>query len=201
MARVRFFYDFSSPYTYLAATRVDDLVARTGAEIAWIPVFLGGVMKATGNQPPAMLPARALYMPRDLQRWAAFYGVPFRMSPYFPLNTLAALRAACALAAERPERSRLFVDACFRAAWADGRDLGDRAVVTSLAAEEDRAFVSEVMDAPQWKEALKKNTEEAVAAGAFGVPTFVLGDDELFFGNDRIELLAWRLTQGPQAAR
>jgi 2-hydroxychromene-2-carboxylate isomerase len=201
MERVRFFYDFTSPYTYLAATRIDDLAARTGAEIVWVPVLLGGIMKATGNQPPAMLPARALYMPRDIARWAAFYGVPFRMSPHFPLNTLAALRAACALAAERPDRHRVFADACFHAAWADGRDLGDRAVVTSLAAEEDRALVSEAMDAPQWKDALKKNTEAAVAAGAFGVPAFVLGDDELFFGNDRLELLAWRLTRGKEAAR
>jgi len=201
MERVRFFYDFTSPYTYLASTRVDEIAARTGAEIAWIPVLLGGIMKATGNQPPAMLPARALYMPRDLARWAALYGVPFRMSPHFPINTLGALRAACALAAERPERHRLFADACFRAAWADGRDLGDRAVLTSLAAEEDRAFVSEAMDAPRWKEALKRNTEEAVAAGAFGAPTFVIGDDELFFGNDRLELLAWRLAHGAEAAR
>jgi 2-hydroxychromene-2-carboxylate isomerase len=123
------------------------------------------------------------------------------MSPHFPLQTLGALRAACALAAERPARYRAFVDACFRAAWVDGLDLGDRAVVTALAAEEDRAFVAEALDAPAWKEALKRNTEAAVAAGAFGAPTFVVGDDELYFGNDRLELLAFRLRQGKDAAR
>src|SRR5512141_1825359 len=102
MARVRFYFDFVSPYTYLASTRVEALAARTGAEIDWIPAFLGGIMKATGNQPPAVLPARAAYMLRDLARWSAFYGVPFQMSPHFPLNTLAALRAAWALKARRP---------------------------------------------------------------------------------------------------
>ena len=193
MERVRFYYDFTSPYTYLASTRVDALAARTGAEITWIPVLLGGILKATGNQPPAMLPARALYMPRDLERWAAFYGVPYRMSPHFPLNPLPALRAACALSAQRPEAYRPFVAACFRAGWVDGLDLGDPAVWTTLAGETHRAFVTEAAAAPEWKDALKKNTEAAVTAGAFGAPAFVIGKDELYFGNDRLELLEWRL--------
>ncbi|MFT3775330.1 MAG: 2-hydroxychromene-2-carboxylate isomerase [Minicystis sp.] len=174
-------------------------MARTGAEVVWIPVFLAGIMKATGNQPPAMVPARGIYLSADSDRWAAFYGVPFRLSPHFPLNTLTAMRVACAFAADRPERYRAFVTACFRAAWVDGIDLNDRAALTSLVAADDRAFVTEAMDAPQYKEALKKNTEEAVAAGAFGVPSFVIGKEELFFGNDRIDLLAWRLTKGTAA--
>lgn len=196
MESVRFYFDFTSPYTYLASTRVDDLAARTGAEIRWIPFLLGAVMKATGNQPPAMVPARGIYMMTDLQRWSALYKVPFQMSPHFPLNTLAAMRAACAMSVERPDRFRAFADACFQAAWVSGKNLADREVLASLSAEEDRALVMSAPDEARWKDALKKNTEEAVAAGAFGAPSFVVGKDELFFGNDRLDLLAWRLSNG-----
>jgi 2-hydroxychromene-2-carboxylate isomerase len=193
MTSVRFFFDFTSPYTYLATTRVDDLVARTGAEVTWIPVFLAGIMKATGNQPPALVPARGMYMLQDLSRWADFYGVPFRMPANFPVNSLSALRAAAALRAEREERYRAFVDACFRAVWVDGVDLADRANVVALADAADRDLVAASFDDPRWKDAVKKSTDEAVAAGAFGVPSFVVGDDELFFGNDRLDLLARRI--------
>jgi 2-hydroxychromene-2-carboxylate isomerase len=196
MERVRFFFDFTSPYSYLASTRVEALAARTGVEFDWRPVFLAGVLKATSNQPPATVPARGLYMARDLVRWAAFYGVPFRMTPHFPLNTLAALRAAWALKTQRPAAFPAFAHACFRAGWVDGLDLADRAVVTGLAAEADRELVATAPDAPEWKEALKSAGDEAVAAGAFGAPAFVVGKDELFFGNDRLELLEWRLTKG-----
>lgn len=196
MERVRFFYDFTSPYSYLASQRMDDLAARTGAEIEWIPAFLAAIMKTTGNTPPATLPARGVYMLRDVERWAAFYGVPFRLSPHFPLNSLSALRAAVAIAAERPDHYRAFIDRTFRAAWAEGVDLANRAEVLKLAAEEDRALVEASLDAQPVKDRLKANTEAALAAGAFGLPAFVVGDDELFFGNDRIELLAWRLQRG-----
>lgn len=194
MERVRFYYDFISPYTYLATTQLDALGARTGAEIVWIPAYLSGIMKATGNQPPLSRPGRMRSLPRDLTRWAAFYGVPFKMTPYFPLNSLNAMRAACALAAERPAAYRPFVDACFRASWEEERNLGDPAVWTSLAGEEHRAFVTEAAGDQAWKDALKKNTDEAVAAGIFGLPAFVVGDDEHFFGNDRLALLEWTLT-------
>ena len=101
---IRFYFDFTSPYTYLASTQVEGLAARTGATIEWLPALLGGIMKATGNQAPALLPARAAYMMQDLPRWAEVYGVPFRWSPHFPLATMAALRTALYLEAEAPAR-------------------------------------------------------------------------------------------------
>lgn len=196
MERIRFFFDFTSPYSYLAQTRVDDLVARTGVEVAWIPVYLAGIMKATGNQPPGMVPARGIYMLRDLERWAALYGVPFRFTPHFPINSLAALRAAAAIQAERPERGRAFNDACFRATWVDGVNLADREAIVALADERDRALVASAFDAQPYKDAIKKNTDEAVAAGVFGVPSFVRGKDDLYFGNDRMEMLVGHLRSG-----
>ena len=187
MERVRFYFDFTSPYSYLASARVDAFATRTGASVEWLPTLLGGVMKGAGNTPPILLPVRAAYLVKDLARSAAFHGVPFRMSPHFPLTTLPALRAAWALKTARPSAFPAFVHACFRAVWVDGLDLGDRAVMVALAREEDRNLVAAAPDATEWKDAVRRATEEAVAAGAYGLPAFVLDEGELFFGNDRLE--------------
>jgi 2-hydroxychromene-2-carboxylate isomerase len=192
MARVRFYFDFTSPFTYLASTQIDALAARTGATIDYVPVLLGAILKATGNQPPAMLPARAIYLQRDLPRWAEFYGVPFNFSPFFPLKSLGALRGACALKVERPEAFHAYVHASFRAAWVDGKDLGDPAELGRIAGEHGELVVR-AAETEAWKDALKRATDEAVAAGAFGAPTFVMEDGEMFFGNDRLGLLEWTL--------
>src|SRR5205814_759991 len=96
---IRFFYDFISPFTYLASTQIDAFEKRTGARVEWVPAFLSGIMKETGNQPPATVPRRGEYLSKDLVRWAGFYGVPFRWSSHFPINPLPALRAACAVRA------------------------------------------------------------------------------------------------------
>jgi 2-hydroxychromene-2-carboxylate isomerase len=194
MARVRFYFDFTSPFTYLASTQIDALAARTGATIDYVPVLLGGIMKATGNQPPAMLPARAIYLQHDLPRWAEFYGVPFKFSPFFPLKSLGALRGAWALKVERPAAFLPYVHACFRAAWVDGKDLGDPAELGRIAGEHGDLVVP-AAEAEAWKDALKRATDEAVAAGAFGAPTFVLEDGAMFFGNDRLGLLEWALAR------
>jgi len=194
MERVRFFYDFVSPYTYLAATQIGKAVP----EAEWEPAFLGAIMKATGNQPPATLPARAAYMMHDLPRWAELYGVPFRWSPHFPLPTQHALRAALAVRAAAPDRYLPFVHAAFRAMWEAGENLGERAVIARVAESvgADGALAAAASDDPRWKDALKVSTDAALAAGAFGLPAFVVGDGELYFGNDRIELLQRRLAAG-----
>src|SRR5262249_40001588 len=94
--RLEFFFDYTSPFSYLADTPLPRIAQRPGAEIAYRPMFLGGVMQETGNQPPAALPARAKYMPDDIRRWVSRYGIEFAFNPDFPLQTLAALRAAYA---------------------------------------------------------------------------------------------------------
>ena len=206
---VRFYFDFTSPYTYLASTQVNALAARTGAVFDWIPALLGGVMKATGNQAPALLPARAAYMAQDLPRWAELYGVPFLWSPHFPLATITALRVALFLKESVPAAFAPFVRAAFRAAWGEGKNLGDRALVSELAREAgaDAAAALAAADDPRWKDALKRTTEAAVASGVFGMPAFVLGEGseaELYFGNDRLVLLEERLRRGrpfPRMAR
>lgn len=175
---IEFFFDIVSPYSYLASTQMAGLATRSGAQVRWRPFLLGGVMKAVGNEPPGNLPPRAVYMLRDLQRWAAAYRVPFTWPHVFPLNTLATQRVLCSLEeAEVPAlAARLF-----HAYWVDGMDLSQPAVLSGLVGIERMARSGD----PANKARLLANTQEAVARGAFGAPTLFVGD-QMFFGNDRL---------------
>lgn len=185
---IEFFYDVVSAYSYLASTQIAGLEARTGERVVWRPMFLGGLYQAVGNQMPAALPARARWIVTDAGRWAAEYGVAFQIPTPFPTNTLLALRALVGLPDDaRPAASK----ALFNAYWAQGRDLGDAAVVTDLLGAEVVARASE----PEVKAALKANGDEAAARGAFGAPTF-FWDGHMFFGNDRLAMLERFVTRG-----
>ncbi len=194
---LHFFLDYTSPYTYLASTQVEALTARHGTPLLWRPASLGAVMKATENAPPASNAYKARYMLADLDRWASFYGVPFHFSPHFPIVNLVALRATVAVQERAPSEATAFIHRLFRAFWAEGLNLGDADLVGMLAM--DCGIAPEVVEGanndPAIKEVLKRNTQEAVAAGAFGFPALVLGE-ELYFGNDRLPLLETRLARG-----
>ena len=178
MKTVEFFYDVGSPYSYMAATRIEAIAADCGAHLIWRPILLGGIYKATGNTPPALLPARAPYLYRDLKRWSAYYGVPWELPAVFPTNTLLAMRAIIGLSPEQVPAASLDL---FRAYWVDGRDPAQPEVVADVLGP---AAVARAQD-QSVKDALKASTDEAVARGAFGVPTFFVGG-EMFFGNDRL---------------
>lgn len=181
MPTVQFFFDVVSPYSYLASTQLSGLAERTGATVVWRPVFLAGVMKATGNQPPATLPARGAYLGVDLQRWVDHYGIDYAFPPRFPVNTLLAQRALCAVA---PDEVAPLARRLFRAMWVDGRDLSDADVVAQLVGPAAAAAAQ----TPPVKAALKANTDEVLQHGAFGAPSFVV-DGELYFGNDRLRFV------------
>lgn len=178
MKTVEFLFDVVSPFSYLASTRIEAIAADCDAAVTWRPIFLGGVMKATGNRPPASLPARAPYLATDLQRWARFYGVPFRFPEGFPANTLTAMRA---LVAEPEARWPELAHRLFQAHWGDGRDLSQPEVLTELVGPE---AVERAAD-PAVKARLRALTDAAVDRGVFGAPTFFI-DGEMFFGNDRL---------------
>ena len=190
-----FFFDYTSPTAYLAVPVALEVEARTGAELRLRPMFLGGVMQATGNKPPGTVAAKGRYLNRDLQRCAAHIGIPMHMNPAFPINTLAVLRATIGLtdAAEQ----RRFVIRLFKAAWGqpDPVNLGDMAEVAALcaAAGFDPAAISALATDPANKEKLKETTDEAVARGVFGAPSFFVADD-LFFGHDRLDYVERALT-------
>ena len=186
---VEFLFDVVSPTAYLAFKRLPDIAARTGATIVWKPVFLGGIMQATGNAPPGKVPAKGKYMNRDMVRCAARYDIPFVLNAHFPVNTLTLQRAAVALLDEQGEAEfSRFVDICFHAIWAEGKNMGDIAVVAetlSAAGFDAEALAARASD-PAIKEKLKANTDDAVARGVFGAPTFIVGD-EMYFGQDRLD--------------
>ncbi|HTO08478.1 MAG TPA: 2-hydroxychromene-2-carboxylate isomerase [Myxococcota bacterium] len=186
--RLEFFFDYTSPFSYLADTQLPGIARRTGAEIAYRPMFLGGVMHETGNQPPAALPARARYLPTDIGRWVTRYGIEFAFNPHFPLQTLPALRAA--YAAQDAGVFPAYHSALFRAAWAKPRNLSDTEVLRSVIAEAglDPAPLLAAAASESLKARLKASTAEAVARGAFGAPTLFVGS-EMFFGNDRLEFV------------
>lgn len=192
---IEFFYDIGSPYSYLAATRLEGLIGRTGAAVRWRPFLLGGVFKASGNRMPASVQSKARWMLGDLTRWAKHYGVEFQMSSRFPLSTLLTQRSLAAAGLEHGEGAvQPLSMALFRAYWVDDLDVSDPGVITRLADGVDLNGAAVVARATEQesKDKLRADTDEAVARGAFGAPTFFVGDD-MFWGNDRIMLLEVRL--------
>lgn len=188
MKSILFFFDIGSPYTYLASTQLAALEARTGAPVVWRPFLLGGVFKAVGNIIPANIQGKGPHMLVDLQRWADHYGVPWRFSSRFPVNSLLAMRALSGLPEEQiPEAAARL----FRATWVEDRDVADPAVLVELLGAEAVARAED----PAVKARLRASTEEAVARGAFGAPTFFWGD-EMFFGNDRLQFLEEAVRRG-----
>jgi 2-hydroxychromene-2-carboxylate isomerase len=188
MARLEYLFDYVSPFSYLADTQLPALIERTGAELVYRPILLGGVMQASGNSPPFTVPNKGAYTAKDTARWAAHYGLEMVPNPHFPVKTIQAMRAAIVLLESGGFEE--FHAAAYRANWCEGQDLGDPAVLAAVLEKSgcDAAHVLERCADPAIKAALKKNTEEAVERGAFGAPTFFVGD-EMFFGNDRLEFV------------
>lgn len=196
---LEFFYDVGSPYSYLAAMQVDDFAADHALELRWRPFLLGAVFKETGNAPPARVPAKAAWMVADLAEWARLLGVALRIPASFPTNTLYAQRALVAvdrrLGQDALQRASL---ALFGAYWGQGRDVADPEVIADALrlAEIDPAAIAADMQTPEVKDALREQTDEAVRRGAFGAPTFFVGD-AMFFGSDRFDLIAHHLESAP----
>jgi 2-hydroxychromene-2-carboxylate isomerase len=191
---VDFFFDFVSPYTYLAQTRLGALAERTGASFRLWPMHLLKLMKLVDNTPTTILCGNKMkYAGQDLGRWVAKYGVPFEFNPHvFAADQSLALRGA--LVAQRKGVEEAYDSAVFRAFWAEAVDVNDRAkLIGSLdhAGLDGSALLAEADD-PSYGEQLRANTKLAAERGVFGSPTFLVGD-ELFFGNDRLDFLEERL--------
>lgn len=184
-----FYYEFASPYSYLAATRIGPMAEAAGVHVNWCPFLLGPIFAEQGytSSPFNDFPLKGAHMWRDLQRLAVHYRLPDVTQPDpFPANGLLAARVALKLNdASRPA----FTIALFKAAFAQGRDIGDREVVRQVLAGLGHFCDSVIPEAetPENKAALKAMTERARAAGVFGAPSFVTADGELFWGNDRLK--------------
>lgn len=198
MASIEFFFDIGSPYSYLASTQLPALEQRHHAHtLTWRPFLLGAVHKATHNHSMEHGgQARTRYQLKDLEDWARFYNVPFRMSSHFPLFTLTPQRVLTAALTELGEAPmRTLAGALFSAYWVDDRNITQPEVILDLTAGLDldgEALLTATAD-PRIKNALRATTDEAVERGAFGAPTFFIGET-MFFGNDRLPLLEHALS-------
>lgn len=187
---VEFFFDVGSPAAYLAWTQLPSMCSSTGANIDYKPMLLGGVFQATGNQSPMAVPAKGKYIQGDLERHARRYGVPFHHNPHFPINTLMLMRGATALQMQQPERLADYLAAVYRAIWVDRKNMNEPQVVAAVlqqAGFDPAALAAQAAD-PQVKERLKQVTQDAVARGVFGAPTFFV-DGQMFWGQDRLEFV------------
>lgn len=190
MKTFEFWFDFGSPAAYLASTQIANIEAATGARAVWRPMLLGGVFQATGNHSPATIPAKGRYTFIDFDRFARRYGVPLRYNPHFPINTLMLMRGAVGMQLRDPERFADYCAAMFQAIWVESLDMNDAGVVGQAlhrAGFEPQALLA-LSQEPDVKAALKAATEEAVARGVFGAPTFFVGD-QMFWGQDRIDFV------------
>ncbi len=190
MNTVKFFFDFGSPNAYLSHKVIPAIESRTGATFEYVPVLLGGIFKTTGNQSPATAFAGIRNKPEyerlETQRFIARHGLAaFKSNPHFPVNTLQLMRGA--VAAQTAGVFKPYVEAIYACMWERGLKMDDPAVFRTALLESglpvDRLLELNQTDAV--KSGLMANTEAAVAAGAFGSPSFVVGG-ELFFGKDRL---------------
>jgi len=189
MRTLRFYFDYLSPYAYLAWTQIHAL----GVEVEPHPILFAALLDANGTRGPAEVPARRRYIVRDVARIAHRFGVPIVAPPAHPFNPLLALRVT-ALATR--EQQRPLIDALYRATWATGEGITDPAVVQRIAS--DAGLPGDAVDQaqqPAIKARIKANSDDAIARGMFGVPTMLV-DDQMFWGCDSLPHLAYYLAHG-----
>lgn len=183
-------FDFGSPNAYLTLKVLPELLERTGADLIITPCLLGGIFKATGNKAPmiqyAEAPAKLAYENLEMRRFIERHGLTkYRLNPHFPINTLTIMRGA--IVAEDEGNLDDYIDAVNRAMWEDGLKMDDADVIATFLTKngfDGPALLARTQE-PGIKATLVANTETAVARGAFGIPTFFVGDD-IFFGKDRL---------------
>jgi 2-hydroxychromene-2-carboxylate isomerase len=190
---IDFYFEFSSPYGYIASQLADDLGKRLGRELKWRPFLLGPVFKATGQAPLVDIPMKGDYSRRDFVRSAGFHGVPYQAPSKFPIGTVAALRAFYWVDDRDPALARELAKALYKAFFVDDVDISAPAAVIGIAKSMgvDADALAAALADPAVKERAKNEVDAAVARGVFGSPFFIV-DGEPFWGNDRIPMLeAW----------
>ena len=195
---IAFYFDFASPYGYLASTQIDALAEKHDRTVDWRPIMLGAAMKVTGARPLVQIPMRDDYSRHDMPRFARYLGVPFAFPPVMPILTLAAARAYYWCRDEDPELAHRLAKTLYQAHFGEGKDIAQPEQVAEIAAtlDIDPQALQAAIQTPEIKERLKTETAAALEAGVFGSPFFLV-DGEPFWGADRLEQLdRWLATGG-----
>ena len=195
---IDFWFDFSSPYSYIASELIDDLAVKHGRRVKWRPIMLGAAFKATGSSLLVNVPLKGEYSKRDFDRSARFHGLPYKFPPRFPLATQLAARGYYWLHGQDCARAREFAHAVFRAYWVAGRDISELPVLLEIVDTLgiDREAFAAAIATPEIKDRLRQETDAAIARGMFGAPYFMV-DGEAFWGADRLpQIDKWLATGG-----
>jgi 2-hydroxychromene-2-carboxylate isomerase len=195
---IDFYFDFSSPYGYLASVKIDALAAKYGRDVTWRPILLGPAFKLSGNAPLIAQPLKGDYSKRDFLRTAKFLEIPFQLPTVFPISTVAAARAFYYLHDQNPVLAKSFAHALFHRYFAEGTDITSIEAVVAIAAEHgvNANALSTALADPVVKARLKIEVDASLAKGVFGSPYIVI-DGEPFWGSDRLDQIEAWLNHGP----
>ncbi len=195
---IDFYFDYSSPYGYIAAMKIDALAAKHGRSVNWKPILLGAVFKMTGAKPLTSLPLKGNYALIDIPRSARFHGLAYKHPSKFPIAGQAPSRAFYWVNARDPVLARQLARTLYQAFFVDDRDISSPEVTadvaTTLGLKRDDVLAA--LNDPAVKEMLKNEVDAAIARGVFGSPYFVI-DGEVFWGVDRFEQIERWLASGP----
>ena len=185
---IKFYFDFASPYGYMAATKISALAAKHGRTVDWKPILLGVVFKVTGGVPLPNAPLKGDYSRRDMERSARLFKIPYKLPSKFPIAGQSPSRVIYSLESQGAAWQEQVTLALYRAYMVDDRDISSPETTADVAASVglDRQKTLEVIANPAMKEKLKVETENAIANGVFGSP-YVIVDGEPFWGFDRLE--------------
>lgn len=200
MAKLEFFFDCSSPWTYLAFHKIEDVAADSGALLVWRPILVGGVFNAVNpsvyQQRENPVPVKLRYYVKDLRDWARYYGLKIGQPPVFPVNSVKAMRGA--FVALEEGKLPVYARAVFESYWGDLEDIFESTVLERIVrrAGMDPAVFFEKIAQPEYKQKLRANTDELIERGGFGSPTMFVDGDDMYFGNDRLDLVRAALRRG-----
>jgi 2-hydroxychromene-2-carboxylate isomerase len=186
---ITFYFDYTSPYSYVASLRIEELCERSGAGLLWMPVVLGGIFQSNSIEPAHTKVNRRKYLFEDLKDLSSYYGIAYKERTVFLFKPVLSLRAT--LAVPQGEQRARAVHALFSGSFAEDQDLGEPEVVARLLSRAgfDGAALVERTQAPEIKDELKALTDAAIARGVFGAPTFFVDDRKMFWGHDRMPIM------------
>jgi len=199
MIKFEFFFDCSSPWTYLAFSRIHSVIEKYNIEPIWKPILVGGVFNEVNKDIYAQRenpnPRKFKYSRKDMQDWAELANIKIIWPSIFPVNAVKMMRIA--IVAEEENKLIEFANFCFKSYWEDDLNVGDEGILEKILidCDMDPSKIFELIESDKIKNKLRNNTENLIERGGFGSPTVFINDTDMYFGNDRIELVDYKLSK------